>query len=55
MGELQLWGLVLIRTGLGTMAVLVGSVVVVVVLRNFAGVFLGTWHILADLSWSDFG
>jgi len=33
------------------MAVLVGSVVVVVVLRNFAGVFLGTWHILADCYW----
>lgn len=55
LGELRLGGMVLISAGLGTMAVLVGSVVVVVVLRNFAGVFLGTWYILADLSWSDFG
>ena len=40
-----------IRTGLGTMAVLVGSVVVVVILRNYLGVVIGTWHILADLYW----
>ena len=51
LGELRLWGLVLIRTGLGTMAVLVGSVVVVVILRNYLGVLIGTWHILADLYW----
>lgn len=40
-----------IRTGLGTVAVLVGSVVVVAELRNFTGAFLGTWHIWADLYW----
>ena len=51
LGELRLWGLVLIRTGLGTMAVLVGSVVVAVILRNYLGVVIGTWHILADLYW----
>ena len=42
-------GLVFIRTGLGTMAVRVGSVVVAVILRNYLGVVIGTWHILADL------
>lgn len=42
LGELRLWGLVLIRTGLGTMVVLVGSVVVVVI---------GTWYILDDFYW----
>ena len=41
----------LIRTGLGTVAVLVGSVVVAVILRNYLGVVIGTWHILADLYW----
>ena len=41
----------LIRTGLGTMAGLVGSVVVAVILRNYLGVVIGTWHILADLYW----
>ena len=51
MGELRLWGLVLIRTGLGTVAVLVGSVVVAVILRNYLGVVIGTWNILADLYW----
>ena len=51
MGELRLWGLVLIRTGLGTVAVLVGSVVVAVILRNYRGVVIGTWYILADLYW----
>ena len=51
MGELRLWGLVLIRTGLGTMAVLVGSVVEVVILRNYLGVVIGTWYILADVYW----
>ena len=40
-----------IRTGLGTVAVLVGSVVVAVILRNYLGVVIGTWHILADLYW----
>ena len=51
LGELRLWGLVLIRTGLGTMAVLVGSVILVVNFRNYLGVVIGTWHILADLYW----
>ena len=51
LGELRLRSKVLIRTGLGTMAVLVGSVVVVAELRNFTGAFIGTWHILADLYW----
>ena len=51
MGELRLRSKVLIRTGLGTVAVLVGSVVVVVILRNYLGVVIGTWHILADLYW----
>lgn len=50
-GELRLWVMVRICTGLGTMAVLVGSVVVVVILRNYLGVVIGTWHILADLYW----
>ena len=51
LGELRLWGLVLIRTGLGTVAVLVDSVVVAVILRNYLGVVVGTWYILADLYW----
>ena len=51
LGELRLWGLVLIRTGLGTMAVLVGSVVGAVILRNYLGVVIGTWYILAVLYW----
>ena len=51
LGELRLWGLVPIRTGLGTVAVQVGSVVVAVILRNYLGVVIGTWHILADLYW----
>ena len=51
LGELRLRNKVLIRTGLGTMAVLVGSVVVAVILRNYLGVVIGTWHILADLYW----
>ena len=51
LGELRLRSKVLIRTGLGTMAVLVGSVVVAVILRNYLGVVIGTWHILADLYW----
>ena len=49
MGELRLRSKVLIRTGLGTVAVLVGSVVVAVILRNYLGVVIGTWYILADL------
>ena len=49
LGELRLRNKVLIRTGLGTMAVLVGSVVVAVILRNYLGVVIGTWHILDDL------
>lgn len=49
--ELRLRSKVLIRTGLGTVAVLVGSVVVAVILRNYLGVVIGTWHILADLYW----
>ena len=51
MGELRLRSKVLIRTGLGTMAVLVGSVAGGVILRNYLGVLIGTWHILADLYW----
>lgn len=51
LGFLGLGIIVLIRTGLGTMAVLVGSVVGVVILRNYLGVVIGTWHILADLYW----
>ena len=51
MGELWLRSKVLIRTGLGTMAVLVGSVVVAVILRNYLGVVIGTWYILAVLYW----
>ena len=51
LGELRLRSKVLIRTGLGTVAVLVGSVVVAVILRNYLGVVIGTWHILADLYW----
>ena len=35
---------VLIRTGLGTVAVLVGSVVVAVILRNYLGVVIGTCY-----------
>ena len=46
--ELRLRSKVLIRTGLGTMAVRVGYVVVVVILRNYLGVVIGTWHIWAD-------
>lgn len=49
--ELRLRSKVLIRTGLGTVAVRVGSVVVVVILRNYLGVVIGTWHIWADLYW----
>ena len=44
LGELRLRSKVLIRTGLGTMAVLVGSVVVVVILRNYRCVELGTCY-----------
>lgn len=51
LGKLRLVGMILISAGLGTMAVLVGSVVVVVILRNYLGVVIGTWHILADLYW----
>ena len=51
MGELRLRSKVLIRTGLGTLAVLVGSVVVAVILRNYLGVVIGTWYILAVLYW----
>ena len=43
----------LIRTGLGTVAVLVDSVVVAVILRNYLGVVIGTWHILAHLFSTD--
>ena len=51
LGELWLRSKVLIRTGLGTVAVVVGSVVVAVILRNYLGVVIGTWNILADLYW----
>ena len=50
LGELRLRSKVLIRTGLGTMAVLVGSVVVAVILRNYLGVVIGTWHILSRMA-----
>ena len=49
LGKLRLVGMILISAGLGTMAVLVGSVVVAVILRNYLGVVIGTWYILADL------
>ena len=42
LGFLRLWSLVPIRTVFGTMAVLVGSIVAVAVVRNFAGVVIGT-------------
>ena len=51
MGELRLRRKVLIRTGFGTMAVLVGFVVSLVNFRNYLGVVIGTWYILADLYW----
>ena len=51
LSELRLRSKVLIRTGLGTMAVLVGSVILVVNFRNYLGVVIGTWNILADLYW----
>ena len=51
LGKLRLVGMILISAGLGTMAVLVGSVVVAVILRNYLGVVIGTWHILADVYW----
>ena len=51
LGFLGLGIIVLIRTGLGTVAVLVGSVVSLVNFRNYLGVVIGTWHILADLYW----
>ena len=49
--ELRLRSKVLIRTGLGTVAVLVAFVILVVNFRNYLGVVIGTWHILADLYW----
>ena len=42
LGELRLWNKVPIRTVFGTRAVLVGSVMAVVELRNFTGVVIGT-------------
>ena len=51
LGELRLRNKVLIRTGLGTMAVLVGSVVVAVILRDYLGVVIGTWHIFSVFYW----
>lgn len=51
LGELRLWLIVPIRTVFGTMAVLVGSIVAVAELRNFAGVVIGTGCVLADLLW----
>lgn len=48
LGELRLRNKVLIRTVFGTMAVLVGSIVAVAVVRNFAGVVIGTGKCLAD-------
>ena len=52
LGFLRLWMIVPIRTVFGTMAVLVGSMVAVAVVRNFAGVVIGTGCVLADRSWS---
>ena len=56
LGFLRLRSIVPIRTVLGTMAVLVGSVVALAVVRNFAGVVIGTWYIFAsiftDFFWS---
>ena len=52
LGELRLRSKVLIRTVFGTMAVLVGSIVAVAVVRNFMGVVIGTGCVLADRSWS---
>ena len=49
LGFLRLWIIVPIRTVFGTVAVLVGSVVAVAVVRNFTGVLIGTWYILTDL------
>ena len=49
LGELRLRSKVLIRTGLGTVAVLVGSVVAVAVVRNFTGLVLGTDVFLNDI------
>lgn len=51
-GKIRLWVLVRISTVLGTVAVLVGSIVAVAVVRNFAGVVIGTGCVLADFSWS---
>ena len=42
-----------IRTGLGTIAVQVAFVVPLADFRNYLGVVIGTWHILADLYWLD--
>ena len=50
LGKLRLVGMILISAGLGTMAVLVGSVVVAVILRNYLGVVIGTWHILGRMA-----
>ena len=49
--ELRLWIIVPIRTGLGTMAVLLAFVVSLANFRNYLVVVIGTWHILADLYW----
>ena len=51
LGELRLRRKVLIRTVFGTMAVLVGSIVAVAVVRKFMGVVIGTGCVLADRSW----
>lgn len=49
LGELRLWMIVPIRTVFGTDAVLLGSVVAVVELRNFTGVVLGAGYIFYDV------
>ena len=49
LGFLRLGSIVPSRTVFGTMAVLVGSIVAVAVVRNFAGVVIGTGSVLADL------
>ena len=44
LGELRLWGLVLIRTVFGTIAVLVAFVVSLANFRNYLGVVIGTCY-----------
>jgi len=48
-GELRLWMIVPIRTVLGTMVVLLGSLFGGASVRNFTGVVLGTCYIFYDI------